>query len=29
MHKTIDTSTEADEVQLALMRAMSGRDRIR
>jgi hypothetical protein len=29
MHKTIDTSTEAEEVQLALMRAMSGRDRIR
>jgi hypothetical protein len=28
MHNTIDTSTEAEEVQLALMRAMSGHDRI-
>ena len=29
MFGTTDTSTEAEEVQLALMRAMSGRDRIR
>jgi len=29
MHNSIDTSTEAEEVQLALMRTMSGRDRIR
>jgi hypothetical protein len=29
MYDTTDTSTEAAEVQLALLRAMSGRDRIR
>jgi len=29
MNDTSDTSTEAAEVQLALLRAMSGRDRIR
>ncbi|MBU6237976.1 MAG: hypothetical protein KGQ51_09105 [Planctomycetes bacterium] len=29
MHETTDTSTEAEEVQLALLRAMSGRDRVR
>jgi len=29
MHETTDTSTEAAEVQLALLRTMSGRDRIR
>lgn len=29
MHDATDTSTEAEEVQLALIRAMSGRERIR
>lgn len=29
MFGTTDTSTEAEEVQLVLLRAMSGRDRVR
>ena len=29
MYDTTDTSIEAEDVQLAIMRAMSGRDRVR